>query len=251
LFVVERLRNLLLEAGYRYDIVDAVVAVQGRDPARAARAVKALTAWVERPDWHTILPAFARCVRITRDLLERYPVNPAFFVEAEEQNLYAALQTAENTPRQPASVDDFLTTFLPMIPAVDRFFGAVLVMAEDTKLRQNRLGLLQRMGRVSGQPRCVAQQGHGHAAAGALQMRGSHQAVTAVVARPESHPHPLRMRRQRQRQPRHRQAGGLHQGMGSAALQATCFQFARGCHAVQRPSRHGLRRQNGGDTGHG
>ena len=59
LFVVERLRNLLLEAGYRYDIVDAVVAVQGRDPARAARAVKALTAWVERPDWHTILPAFA------------------------------------------------------------------------------------------------------------------------------------------------------------------------------------------------
>jgi glycyl-tRNA synthetase len=144
-FIVERLRNLLLEAGFRYDIVDAVITVLGRNPARAARGVKELTAWVERPDWHTILPAYARCVRITRDLSERYPVNPAFFVEAEEKNLYSALQTAENTPRQPASVDDFLNAFLPMIPAVNRFFDAVLVMAEDAALRQNRLGLLQRI----------------------------------------------------------------------------------------------------------
>jgi glycyl-tRNA synthetase len=145
LFIVERLRNLLLEGGFRYDIVDAVVSVQGSNPARAARAVKALTAWVGRPDWHTILPAYARCVRITRDLAERYPVDPGNFIETEEQDLFAALQTAENTKRQPASVDDYLNAFLPMIPAVNRFFDAVLVMADDAKLRQNRLGLLQRI----------------------------------------------------------------------------------------------------------
>ena len=32
-----------------------------------------------------------------------------------------------------------------MIPAVNRFFDAVLVMAEDPRLRQNRLGMLQRI----------------------------------------------------------------------------------------------------------
>jgi glycyl-tRNA synthetase beta subunit len=32
-----------------------------------------------------------------------------------------------------------------MIPAVDRFFDQVLVMAEDETLQHNRLGLLQRI----------------------------------------------------------------------------------------------------------
>ncbi len=42
-------------------------------------------------------------------------------------------------------VDDFLSAFLPMIPVINRFFDTVLVMAEDVPLRQNRLGLLQRI----------------------------------------------------------------------------------------------------------
>jgi glycyl-tRNA synthetase len=136
---------LLLEQGFRYDVVDAVLAEQGSNPARAAQAVKALAAWVSRPDWNTILPAYARCVRITRDLNERYPVHPETLVEKEEQALLAALETAEKTPRKPASVDDFLNAFVPIIPAIDRFFDAVLVMAEDRTLRENRLGILQRV----------------------------------------------------------------------------------------------------------
>jgi glycyl-tRNA synthetase len=42
-------------------------------------------------------------------------------------------------------VDDFLNAFVPMIPAVDTFFEQVLVMAEEQEVRQNRLGLLQRI----------------------------------------------------------------------------------------------------------
>jgi glycyl-tRNA synthetase len=42
-------------------------------------------------------------------------------------------------------VDDFLIAFMPIIPAIDRFFDAVLVMAEDRTLRENRLGILQRV----------------------------------------------------------------------------------------------------------
>jgi glycyl-tRNA synthetase len=144
-FIIERLRNLLLEQNYRYDVVDAVLSAQGSNPARAARAVKALTSWVSRPDWSTILPAYARCVRITRDLKERHPVQPELLVEKEEKMLLAALDTAEKSPRRTASVDDYLQSFLPMIPAVDRFFDAVLVMAEDRRLRENRLGILQRI----------------------------------------------------------------------------------------------------------
>jgi glycyl-tRNA synthetase beta subunit len=55
------------------------------------------------------------------------------------------LQEAETADRAPGSVDDFLAAFEPMIPAIDRFFDEVLVMAEDESVRRNRLGLLQRI----------------------------------------------------------------------------------------------------------
>jgi glycyl-tRNA synthetase len=144
-FITDRLRNLLIEQGGRFDAVDAVLAAQGTNPAHAAHAVSALASWIDRSDWNTILPAYSRCVRITRDLSERYEVNPAAFVEAAESDLETALRKAEEGQRQPGSVDDFLTAFLPMIPVINRFFEAVLVMAEDPAQRRNRLGLLQRV----------------------------------------------------------------------------------------------------------
>ncbi len=142
-FITERLRNLLLEQGFRYDVVDAVLAEQGHNPARAARAVRELSRWVERPDWETILPAYARCVRITRDQPETYSVAPETLSEAAEHALYAALQQAQAAERRPGSVDDLLETFLPLIPVINRFFEDVLVMAEDPAQRSNRLGMLQ------------------------------------------------------------------------------------------------------------
>jgi glycyl-tRNA synthetase len=144
-FIVERLRNLLLESGYRYDVTDAVLVAQGANPASAERAVKALSTWVARSDWNAILPAYARCVRITRGLEGVFTVSPQAFGEAAEADLYAALLAAETTSRSPGSVDDFLHAFLPMIPAINRFFDQVLVMAEDERLQHNRLGLLQRI----------------------------------------------------------------------------------------------------------
>jgi len=146
-FVIERLRNLLLETGYHYDVVDAVVAARGYNPARANQSVMQLSAWVTRPDWHSILPAYARCVRITRDFKEIFEVEPQNFAEKAEESLFAALLQAERSMHlaRVRSVDSFLTAFLPMIPEVNRFFDEVLVMAEDPILQKNRLALLQRI----------------------------------------------------------------------------------------------------------
>jgi glycyl-tRNA synthetase len=146
-FIVERLRYLLLETGYRYDVIDAIISVQGFNPARTNQYVKQLSDWVARPDWHSILPSYARCVRITRDLTQRFELDPKGFIEKAEEILYSALFKAEEALHQTQeySPDGFLRTFLPMIPAVNDFFDEVLVMAEDASLRQNRLALLQRI----------------------------------------------------------------------------------------------------------
>jgi len=146
-FIIERLRNLLLEAGFRYDVVEAVVTAQGFNPARTNQSVKQLSVWITRPDWHSILPAYARCVRITRDLKESFEVDPQAFTEKAEESLYSALLLAEKSLHlaRVRSADSFLTAFLPMIPDVNRYFDEVLVMTEDAALRRNRLALLQRI----------------------------------------------------------------------------------------------------------
>jgi len=144
-FLTGRLRVVLLDRGYKYDVVEAVLAVRSGNPAEAAKSARELSTWVERKDWNTILPAYARCVRITRDQITRYAVKAALFSEEAEKNLSAALLRAEKRPRAPGSVDDFLTAFVPMIPAVNEFFDKVLVMAEEKPVQKNRLGLLQRI----------------------------------------------------------------------------------------------------------
>ncbi|MCW5876396.1 MAG: glycine--tRNA ligase subunit beta [Anaerolineales bacterium] len=142
-FIVQRLRALLLEGGARHDVVDAVLAAQGGNPAAAARGVAQLAAHTAGKDWAQVLPAFARCVRITRELPERYSVDAALLQDEAEKALHTALQTAQAATRAPGSVDDFFAAFAPMIPAINRFFDEVLVMADDEALKSNRLGLLQ------------------------------------------------------------------------------------------------------------
>jgi glycyl-tRNA synthetase len=144
-FIIGRLKNSLTDQGFRFDAVDAVLAEQQHNPAGVYRAVKELSAWIARKDWTTILPAYARCVRITRDQKTIYTVDAAAFVEPSEKELFDAVDAIEKLPRKQGSVDDLLKAFLPMIPAVNRFFDEVLVMAEDERVRNNRLGLLQRI----------------------------------------------------------------------------------------------------------
>ena len=144
-FIVGRLKTVFLDEGTRYDVVDAILAAQGQDPAAAARALKQLMEQVANKAWQKTLEAFARCVRITRDLKEVYPVDENALSEEAEKALLAAVKQAEAIKRRPGSVEDFFTAFTPIIPAINRFFDEVLVMAEDESLRRNRLGILQRV----------------------------------------------------------------------------------------------------------
>jgi glycyl-tRNA synthetase len=145
-FVVERLRGSLREQGFRYDVVDGVLAARGDDPFRAHQAIDTLSRWVAREDWSRVLDNYARCVRITRTFEEQFRLDPARFVQPAEEELYAAYQQARSHVTSESTVDEFLTAFLPLVDVIDRFFAresGVLVMADDPALRENRLALLQ------------------------------------------------------------------------------------------------------------
>jgi glycyl-tRNA synthetase len=145
-FVVERLRGTLRDQGYRYDIVDAVLAARGDDPHRAHQGVEQLSRWVERPDWDTVLDNYSRCVRITRGYEKQFELDPERFVQPAEEDLYQAYRAARLEVTHDSTVDELLTAFLPLVDVIDRYFAresGVLVMADDNAVRENRLAQLQ------------------------------------------------------------------------------------------------------------
>jgi glycyl-tRNA synthetase len=150
-FLTGRLAVVLKDMGYRYDVVDAVLAEQSASPAASARAMKQLQAWVGREDWSGILPGYARCVRILRsqggDAAPKTDVDEKALVDLEEKNLHQALLTT--VTHHPSSMDEFLGIVVKLIPAINAFFEKVLVMAEDEKVKRNRLALVARVASLS------------------------------------------------------------------------------------------------------
>ncbi len=144
-FIQGRLRGMLLEINFNYDVVESVLAEQGHDPYGVFVGVNDLSKWVAREDWEQILPAFSRCVRITRDQEVVFVVNEQRFEVYAETGLYQSLLKAEKALNGQVSVDAFLQAFEPMVPAINHFFDEVLVMVDDQAVRENRLGLLQRI----------------------------------------------------------------------------------------------------------
>ena len=149
-FIAGRLRVVLIEMDYKHDVVEAVLAEQSANPARSAEAVKQLQAWVEREDWSTILPGYARCVRIIRSAkLDNSPltIDDKKLVEKAELDLYKAIQSS--VVHRPSSVNEFLNIVVTLIPSINAFFDKVLVMAEDEKIKQNRLALVGQIANLS------------------------------------------------------------------------------------------------------
>ncbi len=145
-FLTGRMRVLLTETGFRYDVVEAVLTIQSHNPASSAQAVRELAKWVSRPDWTLILDGYARCVRITRAAGvagNEDEVSVAKLVEPAEKELYAAI--LHSASRTPHSVDEFLSIIETLIPAITAFFDNVLVMDKDETVKQNRLALVSKI----------------------------------------------------------------------------------------------------------
>ena len=148
-FIIGRLQNILLEKGYRYDVVNAVLAEQGANPYAALIGVIELGKWVEKDEWSTILPAYSRCVRITRDISEEFNVKPEKLIMDEEKTLLASVEQAAPIVSRAGTVNAFLTEVEQMIPDINRFFDNVLVMDKDTIVKENRLAILQKISAMS------------------------------------------------------------------------------------------------------
>ena len=140
-FVADRLIVWLKDKGFRHDVVEAVVAEQSHDPYGAFVAVGQLAQGVAQEDWLTILHAYSRCKRITKDLNEILPLAASLLQEPGESQLVAAVSGLGDI----SDIASLLVELRLLQPKIDLFFDKVLVNAEDAELRRARHSLVQRI----------------------------------------------------------------------------------------------------------
>jgi glycyl-tRNA synthetase beta chain len=153
-FFAERLRYYFESVrGFRYDTVRAVLAAGADHPADAQARAEAMEALRGGEDFEALSAAAKRIRNIlaksaTAADWQAGEVMPDLLIEPQERDLYeaygrVALEVASRCGgREYRRALEEIST---LRPAVDRFFDKVLVMAEDSKVRQNRLRLLKKL----------------------------------------------------------------------------------------------------------
>ncbi len=143
-FFQTRLQHLLLSEGLDNETVAAVLAAGGADVVDAADKAKALEEVRQSPDFPALAVAFKRVINIARGA-DAAEVAPLLFEHPEETLLFEAAALMEEEVGRALEKRDYpaaCRALANLRGPVDAFFEKVLVMAEDEKLRRNRLALL-------------------------------------------------------------------------------------------------------------
>jgi glycyl-tRNA synthetase beta chain len=140
-----RFENLLITQGHPYDVVDAVLATGAQCLVTADDKIRAMETFKSDPDFQPLAVAFKRVVNIIRGF-DHGAVDPALFSGPEEGNLHEAFLKIRETVASHISGGDYSAVLFDLArlrEPVDGFFETVLVMAEDERVRFNRLSLLR------------------------------------------------------------------------------------------------------------
>jgi glycyl-tRNA synthetase beta chain len=156
-FIYDRLAGLLREQGYSAQEVEAVLALRPQRLGDVAKRLHAVRAFATLPEAPALAAANKRIGNILKKAEQADPhVNEGLLQEDAEKALFAATRKIAPQASSQFEAGDYtgsLQTLAALRGPVDAFFDDVMVNAEQTDLRLNRLGLLatlhQAMNRVA------------------------------------------------------------------------------------------------------
>ena len=150
-FVFERVRNYARTVhGLRDDVVNAVVSAADRqsfDLRDLVAKMQALHSVTSRTEFDPLIVGFKRAHRLVeKEQWERRPVEPSVFQDPAESALHKAVSDERDQMAASMQASDYgkaLESLVRLKPAIDAFFAAVMVNADDQAVRSNRLSLLK------------------------------------------------------------------------------------------------------------
>ena len=144
-FMKLRLKNVLADAGIRYDVVDAVF-VTVDDIYGVFLRAQAVNEAVKQ-DMEKTIQAFVRTGNIARKAEEvQAAVEADLLAEQVEKDLCKAYEAAASKVEKEIAAQDYagaIATLSQLAAPIDAFFDGVMVMDKDEKIKNNRLGLLK------------------------------------------------------------------------------------------------------------
>ncbi len=144
-FMKLRLKNVLADAGIRYDVVDAVF-VTVDDIYGVFLRAQAVNETVKQ-DMEKTIQAFVRTGNIARKAEDvQAAVEADLLAEQVEKDLCKAYEAAASKVEREIEAQDYagaIATLSQLAAPIDAFFDGVMVMDKDEKIKNNRLGLLK------------------------------------------------------------------------------------------------------------
>ncbi|MBW2353791.1 MAG: glycine--tRNA ligase subunit beta [Deltaproteobacteria bacterium] len=150
-FVRERYRNMLLKEGYDPDLIEAVISVDFDRIRRLRPKIDQLRqfASAESEEFKDLAITFKRVKNILKKEHRPCDVDPGLFREECESTLWDRFQTVKDDVYSSIEREGYLEALGLMVrlrKPVDAFFDGVEVLTKsDQALRENRVGILQRI----------------------------------------------------------------------------------------------------------
>jgi glycyl-tRNA synthetase beta chain len=151
-FLRERLEFYLRDAlGFSYDLVNAVLAADADDVVDVVARAQAMKSVLHMPEFQAIAAACKRMRNILKQAKEAgnevaVKFQPLPNSSDEENNLATYVETCAPRVEAHRQKKDYREALLALSTArdpVNAFFDKVMVMADDERIRANRLALLQ------------------------------------------------------------------------------------------------------------
>ncbi len=146
-----RYQNFLLDKEYPFDVTDAVLSISFDELLDVQGRMDALRKAKEWKDFESIVIAFKRAMNILKGSPPKKEINPSLLAEPAEQSLYQSFLNAKERIDQHLGKRDYPSALLEMTrmkKPIDEFFEGVMVMVEDEAIRNNRLALLDDIGKL-------------------------------------------------------------------------------------------------------
>lgn len=146
-FFKQRLRNLLMDQGIRYDVIDAVFADKRNDDVvdLAARC-KVLAAYVEAGNAEPLVQVSVRVSNLCKKIEKEVAISGALFKDESENKLHEVVAAVSKEIIPEIVLYDYAAVLKAgekVIDPVNTFFDNVMVMDEDENVKNNRLAMLE------------------------------------------------------------------------------------------------------------
>ena len=153
-FLKQRVKNIFLEDGIRYDVIDAVLAVDSDgDVVDIKHRIKAIEELYNQPIFGKILNSSSRVLNLSKNS-EETEIDRSLLKEKAELCLYHNYENNYPRIKEFISNKEYKKVFNllgDLCEPVGEFFDQVLVMDKDEEIRKNRISLIKKIGSLFNQ----------------------------------------------------------------------------------------------------